>query len=159
MNEIDENKIEKFQQCFRDAFAEIAKTMSETDFELCENIQISEERKFSVIVGAVGKCYKGRVLFQAGAAVVKQITEGMNGEPVDNTMDTYLYIAEFANTFCGNAITRINNMYKESEFRLTPPAILAGTGTKITTPSIETRQIFFRCNSGQAILDVGFEGA
>lgn len=152
-----DNKLSTFQDCFDISFKDVARQMAGFEFTSCNRIEISEEKRFSVIIGTVGK-YKGRILFQTGAAVVKDITEGMNGEPLDDTADTYLYIAEFANTFCGNAITKINNIYKDSELRLTPPAILSGASMKITTPSIESSQIYLQCAAGPVILNIGFEG-
>lgn len=151
------DKFLMFVDCFNKAFIEVTREMAELEFTKCDEAHITEERRFAVIIGTVGR-YRGRIVFQAGADVVRSITGGMNGEPLGSMMDTYFYLAEYANTFCGNAVTHINNACKDSELRLTPPAILSGTGMKIATPSIKSGQVFFSCRTGHAVLDIGFEG-
>ena len=59
-----------------------------------------------------------------------------------------LYVAEFANMFCGRATTYANNEYKEREFWLTPPAIFSAENLEITSPSIESESAYYKGEQG-----------
>ncbi|WP_300521390.1 chemotaxis protein CheX [Aminiphilus sp.] len=116
--------------------------------------------RVAVILGMISgdESLKGRVLLDGDAEQIRDIAEGMNGEPLETTTDLYFFIGEFTNMFCGRAITVINNAHRGMEFRLTPPAILAGRHMDITTPSIRSESFAFAGGRGIVRLDVGFEG-
>jgi CheY-specific phosphatase CheX len=154
---MEEDKFIQFINCISDAFKNVALEVSGLNFKEIGREVITEQKKFSVIIGIVGR-NKGRILFEGDSAAIKMITENMNEGPFGNIMDMYFYLAEFTNMFCGNAITSINNKYRGSDLRLTPPAIFAGTDMEIFTPSIKSSSMFYRCDHGLAILEIGFEG-
>jgi len=155
---MNEDKFSKFLNCFDISFQEVIQEMSGFQVSRCNEVKIPSEKKFSVVIGIV-LANKGRILFEAEQNLVERITEGMNGEPLDNEMDTYFYLAEFTNTFCGNALAQINNKYKDNELRLTPPALFVGTNMRIITPNIQSDSICYTSEFGQAVLNIGFEGA
>lgn len=154
---MNEDKFRKYLDCFDASLQEIIQEMSGFQITKRAPAGFSAERRFSVIIGIV-PTDKGRILFEAEQNLVTGITEGMNGGPLDSIMDTYLYLAEFANTFCGNALSQINNIYKGNELRLTPPALFAGSNMRIITPSVWSDSVFYTSEFGQAVLNVGFEG-
>ena len=152
-----EDKFKKIMDCFDHTFQEVIQEMSDFSVTGCSEIKISQERKFAVIVGIVaGK--RGRILFEADQELVHRITEGMNGEPLGNVMHTYYFLTEFTNIFCGNAVSQLNNLYKDSELRLTPPALFVGSSMRVITPSIHSEALYYTSESGQAILNIGMEG-
>ena len=154
---MEEDKFIQFIDYISDAFKNVAAEVSELNFKEVGREVISEQKKFSVVIGIVGK-NKGRILFEGDSIAIKMITENMNDGPFGNIMDMYYYLSEFTNMFCGNAITLINNKYRGSDLRLTPPAIFAGTDMEISTPSIKSSSSFYKCEQGLVSLDIGFEG-
>ena len=154
---MNEDKFDRFLDCFDHAFQEMIREMSDFQVTGCGEIEMPRERKFSVIVGIVA-AKRGRLLFEADQDLVGRITEGMNGEPLGNVMYTYYYLTEFANIFCGKAISQLNNLYKDSELRLTPPALFVGSNMRIITPGIHSEAKYYTSEFGQAILNIGMEG-
>lgn len=155
---MDKDKFYSFLNCFDASFQKVIQEMSGFQVSKCGHAKIPAGNKFSVIIGII-QSNRGRILFESEQGLVDRITEGMNGEPVANITDKYLYLAEFANIFCGNAVSQINNRYKENELRLTPPALFAGTNMRIITPNIQSDSVFYTSDFGQAVLNIGFEGA
>jgi len=153
---IDDKYIE-FINHISDAFKNVADEVSGLNFKEVGREIISEQKKISIVVGVVGK-NKGRILLEGDNTTIKMITENMNEGPFDNIMDMYFCLAEFTNMFCGNALTLINNKYRGSDLRLTPPAIFAGTDMEISTLGIKSSSSCYKCDHGLAILDIGFEG-
>ncbi len=161
---MDELKFSDFMNCFDETFRLIAEEMAGLNFNMAglnfnnsSTDQIPDEKKYVIIIGITGYS-KGRVIFEIGQTIAKKITEGMNGEPLNNTIDTYLYLAEFTNTFCGGAITLINNKYKFTNLlRLTPPAVFFGTKMRITTPNVQEGNVFFTNPDGYVRINIGFE--
>lgn len=154
---MSEDKFAQFLDFVDSSFQEVIREMAGFQVSKCNELKTPLEKKFSVVIGIVlGN--RGAILFEAEQSVIDKITEGMNGEPLTDMMDTYLYLAEFTNTFCGNAVSQINNSCKNNELRLTPPAIFVGTDMRIITPSIESSSIYYTCEFGQVILNIGFEG-
>jgi len=144
----------------RDAFLDVAKEAAERALELSGQAPPPSAERVAVILGMISgdESLKGRVLLDGDAEQIRDIAEGMNGEPLETTTDLYFFIGEFTNMFCGRAITVINNAHRGTEFRLTPPAILAGLHMDITTPSIRSESFAFAGARGIVRLDVGFEG-
>jgi CheY-specific phosphatase CheX len=154
---MDNDKLSSFISCVSDAFVDISTELAGLKFIESRNENINRDKTFSVIIGVLGKYDKGRILFETGATVVNAITESINDEPEGNIMEKYLSIAEFVNIYCGRAVTLLNNKYRGSDLRLTPPAIFVGSRMEITTPDIKTTTIFFKCMRGTVSVDVGFE--
>jgi CheY-specific phosphatase CheX len=155
--DVENEKFNVFINSVSDSFKNVVSEVSELDFKECAKTQIAEERKFYVVIGVIGK-NKGRILLEAGGSVIKLITEKMNDGPFTNIMDMYACLSELTNMFCGNAITLINNKYRGSDLRLTPPAVFAGAGLDVTTPSIKSTCTYYKYEQGVVILDIGFEG-
>lgn len=114
------------------------------------------ERKIAVVVGVVGR-NRGRILLEVREKTALAITEGMNEGPLDEEMELYWFLAEFANMFSGKAITSINNQFKGSDLRLTPPAIFAGEDLELTTPNVQSQSTVY-VGDGLARVNIGFEG-
>ena len=155
---MENSKFDDLFNCTEIAFQQVSETLLGIGFARCNGMRVMNDKTFCVIVGMAGK-NKGRIRFEAGADTVKMITENMNGESCNNIMDMYMCLSEFANMICGNAATIINNKYKGSRLRLTPPAVFSGSGMQITTPNITSISYCYNGEYGPMILDVGFEGA
>jgi CheY-specific phosphatase CheX len=154
---MDVQKLDFFQKCINDAFQKVASEMTGMNFVPAKEAPEIDEKKFSLIVGLVGQ-NKGRVLLELNEKLALKIFEEMNGASPDEDLDLYLYLAEFANIVSGNGITSINNMYKGSELRLTPPAIFAGNKLEITSPKVNSLGSAYLSEYGAVRLEIGIEG-
>jgi chemotaxis protein CheX len=156
--QMEDEKFTAFINCVSDAFRNVSEMVAEFKFKECAKEKIADEKKYNVVVGITGR-NKGRILFKAGDSLVKKLTEAMNDGPVNGVTDIYMCLAEFTNMFCGNAVTLINNKYRGSDIRLTPPAIFSGTELQVITPNIHSTTTYYMSEHGLVTLDIGFEGA
>lgn len=154
---MEQGKINFFSHCVEDAFLKVAADLGGINFQKKEALQAFENDAMVVIVGVVGK-NKGRIQLSVNHDMAHKITEAMNGEPFDDRVEMALFLAELTNIFSGHAITAINNAYRGSDLRLTPPAIFSGEQLELATPSIRSQQIVYQSPAGDARLDIGFEG-
>jgi len=147
------------QQVAYDGFLQVAEEAAELSFDPGDGVSSAEER-VAVIVGMTSRdgSLKGRILLDADQAVALEITEGMNGGPLEETSNLYFFLAEFVNMVGGRTLTAINNKYKGIEFRLSPPAVFAGKGLDLMTPKVRSHVFPFKRDKGALLLDVGFEG-
>lgn len=155
--QMEDEKFTTFINCVSEAFRNVSEMVAEFKFKECAKEKITDEKKYNVVVGITGR-NKGRILFKAGDSLVKKLAETMNDGPVYGVMEIYVCLAEFANMFCGNAVTLINNKYRGSDIRLTPPAVFSGIDLQVITPSIHSTTTYYMSEQGLVTLDIGFEG-
>lgn len=154
---MEEEKLKFFHKCLTDAFQKVASEMTGMTFAPANDLPCIDEKKFSLIVGLVGQ-NKGRVILELNEKLALKIFEAMNGAPPDDDLELYLYLAEFANMVSGNGLTSINNAFKGSELRLTPPAVFAGKQLEITSPKVSSAGGNYRSEYGAVRLEIGIEG-
>ena len=78
------------------------------------------------------------------------------GDPLENEEDLHMYLAEFANMFCGRAATHINNAFGKRELWISPPAIFSARDLEIVTPNVSSMKAYYECGLGKFIVDMGF---
>jgi CheY-specific phosphatase CheX len=154
---MEKEKIDVFFRSVEQAFIEVVHEMAGIHYKDSAPCDTVGSEKISIVVGMVGQ-NKGRILFETDAHAARSIAEGINGEPVEDEMEMYLFLSEFTNTFSGRAVTAINNQYKGTDLRLTPPAIFAGHDMEVVTPNIQTTKVGYTNTHGSIVLDIGFEG-
>ncbi len=155
---MDREKLLFSVKTISDAFIGISTEVAGVKFSDSEKIQSKRDRSYTIIIGIVGKREKGRIFLETGESVVKAIAGKMDSDVIGNTVDTFLCLAEFANIYCGKAVTEINNRYRGSDLRLTPPAVFSGAGMEISTPGLQSVVCYYKSLNGMASLDIGFEG-
>lgn len=153
---MDQDKFSYFCKSFEEAFQHIISDVMEFEFSPVEPPDQGGKR-LSSIVGVVGM-NKGRIHVEMSEKLAQKLFEVMNGEPPGDEMDLCFYLAEFTNMVTGKGITTLNNTYKGSELRLTPPAIFAGDNLDITTPKVQSTSVFYKTQHGNGRIDIGFEG-
>lgn len=154
---MEQDKFKFFCDCFEDAFRKVILQISEVDVVSCQEVQVSSGKKLSSIVGVVG-LNKGRIHVEMVEDLVYKLYEIANGEPAGDEMDLCFYLAEFTNMITGSGITVLNNTYKGSNLRLTPPAIFAGENIDITTPKVQSVTRTYKTKYGPVLIEIGFEG-
>ncbi len=154
---MDQGKFAQFVHWVQEAFVDVSRDLTDLEFAVTEQAPSSQETMVAAVIGMVGR-NPGRIIFTLERRFAQVITNRMNGEPLDDEMELYLYFAEFANMVAGNATTPINNHYQGGEIRLTPPAIFVGNELEVTTPNITSALRYFSCGHGIVTVDIGFEG-
>lgn len=158
MENITENKFDTLFNLAKKSFEEI---MSEVTGESIESdgefkIEPSDRLSLSIIIGISGNT-NGRILLNTSVEYGKNIAVAMNfGDPLDNEDDLHVYLAEFANMFCGRAATHINNAFGKREIWISPPAIFSAKDLDIVTPNVSSLKAFYECSLGRFIVDMGF---
>lgn len=155
---MEQTKFDTFVKHIKNSFEEITEELIDTKYELCQTINEKTDAKVAIIIGITGKS-KGRILLQCDFKTASDFAVAMNcGDLFDDQKEMYLYMAEFANMFCGRATTYINNEFKEREAWLTPPAIFSAKDLQIDTPSVQSEKIYYTGQQGDFLVDIGFEG-
>lgn len=119
-------------------------------------IEPEDRLSLSIIIGISGNT-NGRILLNTSVEYGKNIAVAMNfGDPLENEDDLHVYLAEFANMFCGRAATHINNAFGKREIWISPPAIFSAKDLEIVTPNVSSRKAYYECTLGKFIVDMGF---
>ena len=160
-----ESNIEVLESKFEVLFDFAKKSFEEIMFEVTSeaiksdgefNIEPQDRLSLSIIIGISGNT-NGRILLNTSIEYGKNIATAMNfGDPLENEEDLYVYLAEFANMFCGRAATYINNKFGKREIWISPPAIFSAKDLEIITPNVSSMKAYYECTVGKFIVDMGF---
>ncbi len=154
---MEQDKFTFFCKCFEDALKRNVEQMSDVLVESCNDNSGDKEKKLSSVVGVVG-LHKGRIHVTMAEKLIRKLYECANGEPAGDEMDLCFYLAELTNMITGSSITQVNNTYKGSNLRLTPPAIFADENIGIATPQVQSSMQTYNSNYGPIRIEIGFEG-
>lgn len=142
------------KKSFEEVMFEVTGEAIQSDGEF--NIEPIDRLSLSIIIGLSGNT-NGRILLNTSVEFGKNIAVAMNfGDPLDNEDDLYIYLAEFANMFCGRAATYINNEFGKREIWISPPAIFSAKDLDVITPNVSSMKAFYECSLGKYIVDMGF---
>lgn len=158
MEEAVENKFEVLFDFAKKSFEEIISEVTGETIQSDGEFQINSEDmlSLSIIIGLSGNT-NGRILLNTAVDYGKNIATAMNfGDPLDNEEDLYVYLAEFANMFCGRTATYINNKFGKREIWISPPAIFSAKDLDIVTPNVSAMKAYYECSLGKFVIDVGF---
>jgi len=156
--EVANNKCELLfgfaKKSFEDVMFEVTGEAIKADGEF--NIEPEDRLSLSIIIGLSGET-NGRILLNTSVEYGKNVAVAMNfGDPLDNEEDLHMYLAEFANMFCGRAATHINNEFGKREIWISPPAIFSAKDLDIVTPNVSSTKAYYECSLGKFIVDLGF---
>lgn len=156
--DVVENKFdvlfELVKQSFEEVMSEVTGESIQADGEF--EIQTKDKLALSIIIGISGNT-NGRILLNTSVDNGRNIAEAMNfGDPLENEEDLFVYLAEFANMFCGRAATHINNKFGKREIWISPPAIFSAKDLDIVTPNVSSMKAFYECSLGKFMVDMGF---
>lgn len=150
-------KFEKVISFIKKSFEEVTAELVETEYKQVDSLIVKDKARVAIIIGISGKT-KGRILLESDFETASNFAVAMNfGDFFEDPKDMYLYVAEFANMFCGRATTYINNEYQNREFWLTPPAIFSAEALEITSPSIHSESAYYSGEQGCFLVDIGIE--
>lgn len=120
------------------------------------SISPADRLSLSIIIGLSGNT-NGRILLNTSVEYGRNIAVAMNfGDPLESEDDLHVYLAEFANMFCGRAATHINNAFGKREIWISPPAIFSAKDLDVVTPNVSSTKAYYECGLGKFIVDMGF---
>lgn len=142
------------KRSFEEIMLEVTGEAINSDGEFA--IQPENRLSLSIIIGISGNT-NGRILLNTSVDYGKNIAVAMNfGDPLEKDEDLHIYLAEFANMFCGRAATHINNAFGKREIWISPPAIFSAKDLDIVTPNVSSMKAYYECSLGKFIVDMGF---
>jgi CheY-specific phosphatase CheX len=158
LTEVLESKFDTLFSLAKRSFEEIMVEVTGEAISADEEFNIQPENRLSlsIIIGISGNT-NGRILLNTSVEYGKNIAVAMNfGDPLENEDDLHVYLAEFANMFCGRAATHINNAFGKREIWISPPAIFSAKDLDIVTPNVSSMKAYYECSLGKFIVDMGF---
>lgn len=112
----------------------------------------------AAIIGIVGDP-KGRVALYMDTDTMFALSRSMLGlSPEDelNEEEAKATVEEAGNIIAGRGVSKINDVFKDREMRVTPPGIISGENIKITNPELVSFDVVAKTKLGDVHMNVGF---
>ena len=125
-------------------------------------IQVQEENNgplsvsgVAVIIGVVGEP-RGRVAFYMDESTMRGFAKAVLHQDEVTDFEAQAAVEESGNIIAGHGISRINDVIKDREMRLTPPGIISGMDIKLSNPELIAFNIKAKTSIGDIFMNVGF---
>lgn len=109
----------------------------------------------AVIIGIVGEP-KGRVAFYMDDETMRGFAKRALQQDEVTDHEAQATVEEYGNIIAGRGISKINDVIKNREMRLTPPGVITGADIKLVNPELLTFNIRARTEVGDIFMNVGF---
>ena len=125
-------------------------------------IQVQEENSgplsvsgVAVIIGIVGEP-RGRVAFYMDENTMRGFAKAVLQQDEVTDFEAQAAVEESGNIIAGHGISRINDVIKDREMRLTPPGIISGMDIKLSNPELVAFNIKAKTSIGDIFMNIGF---
>ena len=125
-------------------------------------IQVQEENSgplsvsgVAVIIGIVGEP-RGRVAFYMDENTMRGFAKAVLQQDEVTDFEAQAAVEESGNIIAGHGISRINDVIKDREMRLTPPGMISGTDIKLSNPELIAFNIKAKTSIGDIFMNIGF---
>lgn len=125
-------------------------------------IQVQEENSgplsvsgVAVIIGIVGEP-RGRVAFYMDENTMRGFAKAVLQQDEVTDFEAQAAVEESGNIIAGHGISRINDVIKDREMRLTPPGIISGVDIKLSNPELIAFNIKAKTSIGDIFMNIGF---
>ena len=125
-------------------------------------IQVQEENSgplsvsgVAVIIGIVGEP-RGRVAFYMDENTMRGFAKAVLQQDEVTDFEAQAAVEESGNIIAGHGISRINDVIKDREMRLTPPGIISGADIKLSNPELIAFNIKAKTSIGDIFMNIGF---
>lgn len=149
-----ESYISTYAKVLQEALQQVAGLESE--------IQVQEEKGepliasgVAVVIGIVGEP-KGRVAFYMDEDTMRGFARRALQQDEVSDLEAQATVEEYGNIIAGRGISKINDVIKNREMRLTPPGVISGADIKLLNPELLTFSIRARTAVGDIFMNVGF---
>lgn len=153
-----ETYVKTFSKALHDELAEMLGLRSEIDIQQ-DDKSILKVNGVVVIIGITG-APKGRVALHMSIDTMLQFAKmqlQLAGIDYDaTTEEAEASIEETANIIAGRGVSKINDIFKEREMRLTPPGTISGTDIQLVNPELVSFNITAKTKIGDICMSVGF---
>ena len=109
----------------------------------------------AVIIGVVGDP-RGRIAFYMEQETALKFTRKMLGQDDVSVDEAHATVEEAGNIIAGHGISKINDVVKDREMRLTPPGIISGADIRLSNPELVAFNIKAKTSIGDVFMNVGF---
>lgn len=109
----------------------------------------------AVIIGVVGDP-RGRIAFYMEQETALKFTRKMLGQDDVSVDEAHATVEEAGNIIAGHGISKINDVVKDREMRLTPPGIISGADIRLSNPELVAFNIKAKTSIGDIFMNVGF---
>lgn len=156
IDERQETYLAQFVQSVKENLLEMAGLVCELDV-VRNHMDGIESGGMAVVIGITGND-KGKIVVDMSPETAHKITARIlcTDEVTENQVINGLI--EISNIICGNAVSRINNLFPGTEMRVTPPGILFGEKMHLFNPKLNISMVRVKTELGSIAISVGFTG-
>lgn len=151
-----------YRESYVSTFAKVLQEGLQSVAGLESEIAVDEEASGSlslngvaVVIGIVGEP-RGRITFYMDEAVMLKFAGQVLQQEAVSEAEANAVVEESGNIIAGHGISRINDVIKEREMRLTPPGIISGVDITLSNPELTAFNIKAKTSLGDIFLNVGF---
>ena len=153
-----ESYVKTFAKSLQDGLAQMLGLRSTIEIEQDEKSMLNVNGVV-VIIGLTG-APKGRVAFYMSHDPMMKFAKTLlqlSGEDSDATEEeAEASIEESGNIIAGRGVSKVNDIFKEREMRLTPPGTISGTDIRLANPELVSFNIKASTKIGDICMSVGF---
>ena len=143
-----------YAKAFADGLSQIGGLESEIEIQE-EDVGALNLDGVAVIIGIVGEP-RGRVAFYMDTETMLKFASRILQEDTVSEFEAQAAVEETGNIIAGHGISRINDVIKDREMRLTPPGIISGVNIKLSNPDLIAFNIKAKTELGNIFMNVGF---
>lgn len=153
-----ESYVKTFAKSLQDGLAQMLGLRSTIEIEQDDKSMLNVNGVV-VIIGLTG-APKGRVAFYMSHDTMMKFAKTLlqlSGEDSDATEEeAEASIEEAGNIIAGRGVSKVNDIFKEREMRLTPPGTISGTDIRLANPELVSFNIKAATKIGDICMSVGF---
>jgi len=154
-----------YRESYVTTFAKVLQQSLLSIFGIKSEIEISQNEDSIVrvngvaaVIGIVGEP-KGRVALYMDSDTMYSLSRAMLGmDPQDDLSadEAEAAIEEAGNIIAGRAVSRVNDVFKDKEMRITPPGTVIGTDIILSNPELISFNVIAKTSYGDVHMSVGF---
>jgi DNA-binding NarL/FixJ family response regulator len=154
-----------YRESYVTTFAKVLQQSLVSIFGIQSEIEISQNEEsvlhvdgVAAVIGIVGEP-KGRVALYMDSETMYSLSKAMLGmDPQDDLSadEAEAAIEEAGNIITGRAVSRINDVFKDREMRITPPGTVIGSDIILSNPELISFNVVAKTSYGNVFMNVGF---
>ena len=154
-----------YRESYVTTFAKVRQQSLVSIFGIQSEIEISQNEEsvlhvdgVAAVIGIVGEP-KGRVALYMDSETMYSLSKAMLGmDPQDDLSadEAEAAIEEAGNIITGRAVSRINDVFKDKEMRITPPGTVIGSDIILSNPELISFNVVAKTSYGNVFMNVGF---
>ncbi|MBO6246849.1 MAG: response regulator [Anaerovibrio sp.] len=154
-----------YRESYVTTFAKVLQQSLVSIFGIQSEIEISQNEEsvlrvdgVAAVIGIVGEP-KGRVALYMDSETMYSLSRAMLGmDPQDDLSadEAEAAIEEAGNIITGRAVSRINDVFKDKEMRITPPGTVIGSDIILSNPELISFNVVAKTSYGNVFMNVGF---